>query len=184
MGLELDPEEIFGVAVVDVGRRVLSFSGCLVVASLLASVALGMGEAIVDLDLGDVFEWLPYFWFLFLAPFVSGWGVLYIPLVLALAFRVFTNQGGMFRELLVFLGTGALLIVLAVSEFDWALLASIVMLSGCVGGVVWLGLILEQRFRRDTEAHFMGLSIENEMRRRSLKKTFGTEAYNEVNDGS
>lgn len=61
---------------------------------------------------------------------------------------------------------------------------AVVMLVGCVGGVVWLGLILEQRFRRDTEEHFMGLAVENDARRKSLRKNFGTESFSEVNDGS
>jgi hypothetical protein len=184
MGLQLDPEEIFGVAVVDVGRRVLCFVGCLAFASFLAALSLGMGEAIVDLHFGDVFEWLPYFWFLFLAPFISGWGLLYIPFVLAFAFRVFTNQSGILRELPVFLAIEAFLIVFTMSRFDWALLASVVMLCGCLGGVVWLGVIFQQRFRRNTEDHLLGLAIENEMRRKSLRKDFGTESFSEVNDGS
>jgi hypothetical protein len=184
MGLQLDPEEIFGVAVVDVGRRVLAFVGCLMTASFLGALSLGMGEAIVNLNPGDVFDWVPHFWFLFLMPCISAWGVIYIPTLLASAFRFFTSQGALLRQFLGFLGAEALLIVLAVSKFDWECLAAVIMLVGFWGGIVWLGLLLEQRSRRKAEEHFMGLAVENQSRRKGLQDEFGTEAYSEVNDGS
>ena len=182
--MQLDPEEIFGVAVVDVGRRVLAFFGCHLSAAFLAAMSLGMGEAIVDLDFGDTFEWVPYFWFLFLAPCVSVWGIFYIPVLLASAFRFFTSQGELTRQFLGFQAVGALLIVFSVSRIEWELLASVVMLAGCLGGVIWLGLLLEQLWRRKAEEHLMGLAVENQMRRKGLQDDFGTESYDEVNDGS
>ncbi len=184
MGLQLDPEEIFGVAVVDVGRRVLCFIGCLLSASFLGALSLGMGESIVDLNPRDLFDWMPYFWLLFLLPCISGWGIFYIPVLLASAFRIFTSQGPLLRQFVGFLGAEALLIVLAMSQLEWEGLASIVMVVGCWGGIVWLALLLEQRFRRDAEEHFMGLAVENHARRKTLRKDFGTESFDEVNDGS
>ncbi|MGB6219661.1 hypothetical protein [Haloferula sp.] len=184
MGLPFDPEEIFGVALVDTFRRTLLFIACTVGASLLACMALGMGEAVVGLDPGEIAEWLPYFWFLFLAPLVSGWGVLYVPCVLGAGFAFATGQGSLFRPFLAFLGIQSLLIVFTASGFEWECLVSVIALVGCYGGIVWLGLLLEQRWRRKSEEHFMSLAIENQQRREGLREDFGTDAFDELNDGS
>jgi hypothetical protein len=184
MGLPFDPEEIFGVAVVDAVRRGGSFVGCVLGASILACLALGMGKALVNLAPADVGDWMPYFWFLFLAPCLSGWGVFYLPCVVGSGFTFATREEGLFRPFLIFLGIKALLIVLTASGFDWECLASLVMLAGCYGGLVWFGLLLEQRWRRKAEEHFMGLAIANQQRREGLRDDFGTESYDTVDDGS
>ncbi|MEP4078049.1 hypothetical protein [Haloferula sp.] len=184
MGLPFDPEEIFGVAMVDAVRRGTTFVGCVVGSSLLACLALGVGEAVVGFDLWEAFEWLPYAWFIFLTPCVSGWGILYVPCVLGAAFVFTTNQGGLLRYFLGFMGIQALLIVFTVSSFSWELLVSLIMLAGSFGGLVWLTLLLEQRWRRKAEEHFMGLAVANQQRREGLRDDYGTEAYDEVDDGA
>ena len=186
MSLPFDPEEIFGVAAVDVVRRVACFIGCIAGASGLGALALGLGEAVIDLDPSDVGDWLELSYFLFLAPFISPWVVLYFPAVLASAYVFFTKQSALLRPFLVFLAVESLLIVLAASKYEWECLASVVMWAGCIGAMVWLGLILEQRWRVQAERHLIGVTVENQIRRGELCAKFGTEIrddYIEPQDG-
>lgn len=200
MPLPFDLEDIVGVALADVLRRAAMVIGCVVGASFLAALSLGLGEVVADggVDVSRMPGALGRMLWLFLAPFMSAWAILYLPVLVALGFYCVKADAPDGRIYAVFLFLLAILIVLSAPRPDWfspswfgmsigggvaepdkaALIwrsVGSVGVAGCSAGLFWLAWILRQRSLVASEEHFVGVAIENQQRREVMREEFGTD---------
>ncbi len=181
MQLPIDIEDIIGVALADVLRRAGAIAATVFAALALTLVAL----AAADLVEGVVSRGLAGFGFpdvdhpawIFLAPFLSGWGALYVPfLVGLLIFWTRADQPGL-RAWAI--GVAALSLLYLASVWVWRekaagfIVAAAVVWAGCNGALVFFSVLLDERRRVRAEEHLLGVTIENEQRRQRFRDEQG-----------
>lgn len=173
--IPLDIEEIFGSSILEAVRRGAVFFACLLVASTLATFSLGAGEAIVELDLGECYDWLEWWYFAWMLPVGSPWALLFVPVVIASAYWFFASDRALPRPFLEFVAAESLLIVLAVPDWEWSRGVAFIVLGGCLMALRHLAAVLSNRLRINFERRMMALAAANERRRAELHARFGTE---------
>lgn len=200
MASPFDLESVFGVALADGLRRAGLLIGCVAGASFLAALALGCGQVVADgsFDPSRMPAAMGAMRWLFLAPFVSAWAILYMPLLVTLGFYCVKAEAPDGRVYVVLLFLLSLLIVLSAPRPDWfapswygismgggvadpdraALIwrsVGAVIVTGCSGGLFWLAWLLRLRSQAVSEEHFVGVAIENQQRREVMREEFGTD---------
>jgi hypothetical protein len=200
MASPFDLENLFGLALADGLRRAGLLIGCVAVASFLAALSLGCGEMVADggFDPSRLPAAMGGMLWLFLAPFLSAWAILYLPLLITLGFYSVKAEAPDGRVCVLLLFLLGMLIVLSAPRPDWfapswygipmgggvadpdkaALIwrsVGAVIVTGCSGGLFWLAWILRQRSQAASEQHFVGVAIENDLRRQRMRDTFGTD---------
>ena len=200
----MEIEDAFGVIAGDILRRVAAIIGIVLFASLTASIALILGEAVASYIefksvlpdvVGNIIGRLIW---ASLVPLSSGWGVLYVPCILGFgayfikadtpALKVFSSAF-LVLSLLIILSAGApgwmnptifgLPTGGGVSNVDKS-----VIIMKSVAGVFWLmsaigiyycTIVFSNRQRVIAEQHLMQVTIENQQRRDHLSEEHGIE---------
>lgn len=202
MNLPFDLEDVIGVALADLLRRVGLIVASVAGASWLAALGLTVGELLVarSLDSELVAGALGRGLWLFLAPLLTGWAVLYVPLVLAGAIY-FTKADDIDpRVFVAALFLIAAFICISASPPWWfspswlmafssappppsnpaaaALIwrgIGLGIVTGSCGCFAWLAWIWRQRQEAAQARHLIELTAENERRRNEFRETLGTE---------
>ena len=204
MGLPFDLEDVVGYAIADMLRRVgmilaVVYGGC-----LIATLGLSFGNVVAGwFEYGSVKFGLmePELWLTVFAPvlpFISAWGVLYVPLVLGIGFYCVKSDAPNFKVLAIGAIAVGCMLVLAAPDPDWfnptwygmplgtgvadpdklrlaRRLSAFPLVLGCGGAFWFLAVFLERRAAAMAESHLMGVTILNEERRGELRDKFGIE---------
>lgn len=201
-GLPFDIEDIVGVALADGLRRAGLIVACVAGASGLSALGLAVGEIVVakSLEPGLLAAAFGRAFWLFLAPLLTGWAVLYVPLVLASGFYFVKAEAPDARVFVAALFLISGIICLSAAPPGWfepswmsALSAApappsdpqraalvwrsvgFFAVAGCCGCFGWLAVVWRQRRRAAEEAHLAEVMTENERRRIELRQSHGTE---------
>lgn len=172
MGLPFDLEDIVGVAIADMLRRAGMIVGCIVGAAALTGLSFGVLGMIGHLDPGALLAGLAAAMPLVILPAVTAWGILYLPLVIAIGFYFVKADAPSLRAFLVFMGLTVILMVLAVDDDPFRFLA-LPVVAGFMGAIGWLGWLLAKKREAEGEIHLAGVAIENEMRRQQMRDEQG-----------
>jgi hypothetical protein len=172
--IPLDLEDVFGAAVVDAFRRGLAFFGCLLLASAISGLALGVGEALPHMR-WRYFDGLGEALWMWWMPLPSLWGFIYVPLVVVSGFRFFTAESLLPEPFFRFLAAESVLMLVAVPDWEWERAVALFVLVGCLAAVRHLVLIFSNWRRRRFEEQLMVLAIENREARERLRREFGTD---------
>lgn len=181
MQLPFDFEDIVGVALADVLRRAGAIAATIFAALALAVVSLAAADLVDSVITrgfrGFGFPEVDHPGWIFLSPFLSGWGALYVPfLVGLLIFWTKADQPGL-RAWSI--GVAALSLLYLASVWVWHekdaafIVPATVIWAGCGGAMVFFSIILDQRRRARAEEHLLGVTIENEQRRQRLRDEQG-----------
>ena len=173
MPLPFDLEDIVGVALADILRRVGMIAACVLGAPFLVAFSVASVYALGDLDFGYFGEMLLAAPLLFLLPVMSVWGILYVPTLIAACFYFTKSESPAARAYVVFTAILAALILCAADEWEWGLIFVVLIIAGVLGSILWFARWWENKQRVEGEQHFMALTIENEQRRQAMRDKFG-----------
>lgn len=175
MPLPFDLEDVVGVAKADVLRRAGLIFGCILGTSFLICLSAGLVAAVAYLDPSELWEALGAAIYLFLIPVIGGWGILYVPTLVAAGFYFVKAESPSLRGFVIFSAILGVLMVLGLGGLGWDALVILLVFSGFLGGIWWLGLWWRNRQRILGEQHLMEVAIENQQRREAMREAFGTD---------
>jgi|GEM_PF-4840901 len=172
MGLPFDLEDIVGVALADVLRRAGMIVGCIGGAAAFTGLSFGVLAMIDDLDPGALLEGIAAALPLVIVPGVTAWGILYLPLLIAIGFYFAKADAPSLKAFLVFMALAVILMVLAADDDPFRFLA-LPVAAGFMGAIGWLGWLLSKKREAEGEIHLAGVAIENEQRRQRMRDEQG-----------
>ncbi len=175
MSLPFDLEDVVGVAIADMLRRVGLIVASVLGTSFLVCLSAGLVAAVAGLNPTALWDALPAAVYLFLMPVITAWGILYVPALIAVGFYFVKADSPTMRAFLISSATLGVLMMLALGDFDWRGGVVLLVFSGFLGGLWWLGLWWRNRQAILGEQHFLGVAIENQQRRDAMREEFGTD---------
>ena len=203
MPLPFDLEDVVGVAIADLLRRVGMLALVVIGGTAMGGFAVGMGEMVAwkleggswdaEYVLGPVIA-APL---MVLRPMVSAWGFLYVPCLIAACFYFAKAADPGMRAVVAWLAVTGFFAVVGRGEPVWFRPGWVSAMLGAppvaepgklyaimigIGLVIWAGLsgaswflamFWSSRVRLKSEEHLMGIAYENEQKRRELQERTG-----------